>query len=564
MDKEAADRIITEYVPKIYGFALSKTRDTGEAEELASDITYEVYLSLLREGEIFHVNRYIWRISSFVFAHWAAKKSRMRAQGGISVDEVMESVATDGMRMPEALIDREEEERAERAEHADSLRRLRREIAYLGELQRQIIVAHYYGGQPVQTIAKAMNLPVGTVKWHLYDARQTIKEGMNMERTKGTLGISPIRFASMGHSGYAGPTGDTAAHLNTVLAQNIAYAAYRTPKTEEEIAEELGITPVFLADIVAHLEEYGFMSRVEGNRLRTDIIIEQSTKESDEAIHALKVETAARLCETFMPAWVANMDGYYEAHKDDIYLPDRDRNLWLWSAFMMGQNAFDGQNAAKIDEETMKQYRIKRPDGGEFTAHASIEDDYSVSYDGSLYWACGYMTRESYRYNGLFALQMSTTCDSRPKGWQDNTTEDYETLYECYTGKLPETQPNAYKYQRLFDRGLVVRREGEISVNVPVLRQGMEPFDLFRGVDMEAVHAMYTAYAEKLLSIQLDLYPAHVQDYIRACSKAGTYTGSLYMYFYRWMLDNGILTLPEDDRRGGIMTVVWADTLPQN
>ena len=35
------------------------------------------------------------------------------------------------------------------------------------------------------------------------------------------------------------------------------------------------------------------------------------------------------------------------------------------------------------------------------------------------------------------------------------------------------------------------------------------------------------------------------------------------MYFYRWMLDHGILTLPEDDRRGGIMTIVWADTLPK-
>ena len=59
---------------------------------------------------------------------------------------------------------------------------------------------------------------------------------------------------------------DTASHLNTVLAQNIAYAAYLAPKTEAEIAEELGITPVFIADIVADLEEYGFMTRVEGAR----------------------------------------------------------------------------------------------------------------------------------------------------------------------------------------------------------------------------------------------------------------------------------------------------------
>ena len=301
MDKQNADRIITEYLQRIYGFALSKTRDSYEAEELASDITYEVYLSLLRDGEIYNVNSYIWRISSYVFARWAEKKQKARERGGVSVDEVMEQVAETGAKMPYALIDHDDAERAERAAHEDSLKLLRREIAYLGETQRKIVVAHYYGGRSVKEISESMDIPVGTVKWHLYDARKTIKEGMNMERNKGTLGISPVRFCGMGHSGCLGSTGDTANHLNTVLAQNIAYAAYWEPKTEVEIAEELGITPVFIKDIVDDLEEYGFMTRVEGGKLRTDILIHRGTKEADEAIHALKTETAARLCELLAP-----------------------------------------------------------------------------------------------------------------------------------------------------------------------------------------------------------------------------------------------------------------------
>ena len=78
MDKQNADRILTEYIQKIYGFALSKTGDSYEAEELASDITYEVYLSLLRDGEIYNVNAYVWRISSYVFARWVEKKQKER------------------------------------------------------------------------------------------------------------------------------------------------------------------------------------------------------------------------------------------------------------------------------------------------------------------------------------------------------------------------------------------------------------------------------------------------------------------------------------------------------
>ncbi len=560
MDKQNADRIITEYLQRIYGFALSKSRDSFEAEELASDITYEVYLSLLRGGEIYNVNSYIWRISSYVFARRAEKKRKALEHGGISVEDVMEQVAAAEAKMPYALIDHDDAEQAERAAHEDSLRRLRREIAYLGEAQRKIVVAHYYGGQSVKEIAESMDTPVGTVKWHLYDARKTIKEGMNMERNKGTLGINPIQFCSMGHNGRPGTTGDTANHLNTVLAQNIAYAAYLSPKTEAEIAEELGITPIFIADIVADLEEYGFMTRVEGGKLRTDIVISRSTKEADEAIYKLKTETTDKLCKLFMPTWLKNMDEYYERNKDSIYLPDGDLNLWRWSAFMLGEQdppPLDTQ----VDEDILNRFQIQRPDGGCYIAYADVYDEYTVDHDTTYLWACGHMNRLSERYEGLSSVQVNTAYDTRPNGWQDNLDTDYDVLYEFITGQLPETRPNLHKYQRLFDRGLVVRRKEGISVNVPVVMRNAPCFDLYAGIDRDAYKAIYADCSEQIGALEASLYPAHMREYIRTIHKA--YGTNLFMYFYRWMLDNGVLTLPEDDRRGGLMTVVMADTLPK-
>ena len=560
MDKQNADRILTEYLQKIYGFALSRCRDSFEAEELASDITYEVYLSLLRDGEIYNVNAYVWRISQYVFARWAEKKRIMRERGGISVDEIMEQVAAAEAKMPHALIDRDDAERAERAAREDSLRLLRREIAYLGETQRKIVVAHYYGGQSVKAISESMDIPVGTVKWHLFDARKTIKEGMNMERNTGTLGVNPVRFCDMGHSGRPGATGDTASHLNTVLAQNIAYAAYLSPKTEAEIAEELGITPVFIADIVADLEAFGFMSRVEGGRLRTDIVISRSTKEVDEAIHKIKTEAADKLCKRFMSAWLEKMDSYYEQNKESVYVPDNDMNLWRWSAFMWGTQHRPSMQT-EIDPDILNRYSIQRPDGGFYVAFATVEDDYTVDYDGTYLWVCGLMDRGSERYEGLYSVQMNTAYDTRPNGWQDNLYTDYEILYDFITGKLPETQPNLVSYQRLFTRGLVARREGGISVNVPVVKSDLPAFDLFDGIDTKELIAIYRECSEKIADLQEPLYPAHMRDYNRARLLA--YGTNLDMYIYRWMLDHGVLTLPEDDRRGGIMTVVRADTLPK-
>lgn len=72
---------------------------------------------------------------------------------------------------------------------------------------------------------------------------------------EGTLGTEPIRFVDMGHYGESAGTRDTAYYLSKVITQNIAYAAYHQPRSVSEIAEELGINPIFAEDEVAALEE---------------------------------------------------------------------------------------------------------------------------------------------------------------------------------------------------------------------------------------------------------------------------------------------------------------------
>ena len=215
----------------------------------------------------------------------------------------------------------------------------------------------------------------------------------------------------------------------------------------------------------------------------------------------------------------------------------------------------------QVDEDILNRFWIQRPDGGCYIANAVVDDDYTVDYDETCLWSCGHMNRRSQRYEALASVQMNTAYDTRPNGWQDNMTEDYDILYEFITGQLPENQPNVSKYQRLFTRGLVARREDGISVNVPVVKSDLPCLDLFAGIDLNEYNAIYANCSEQVGELEASLYPAHMQEYIRARNKAyGTY---LYMYFYRWMLDNGVLSLPEDDRRGGIMTVVFADTLPK-
>ena len=205
MDKAYVDKITTGYIEKIFGFALSKTMDTVKAEELASRIIFDLYVSLLKIDDVYNIDGYVYRVASNVYARFVDEEVKGRY---ISLDEVgisCESDFTKDIEKDETYI------------------RLRREISYLGKTQREIIVMHYFEKLKQFEIAEKLNLPLGTVKWHLFDARNQIKEGINKMREKGTLGMKPVKFTSMGHSGNPGPSRkDTSYYLSKLILVSAA------------------------------------------------------------------------------------------------------------------------------------------------------------------------------------------------------------------------------------------------------------------------------------------------------------------------------------------------------
>ena len=86
MEKQKADKIITEYLKKIYGFAMKKSFSYHEAEDLCSDIIDEVYSSLLKSENIENIEGYIWRISEHTYAKYVARKKK---QMGVSLDNII-------------------------------------------------------------------------------------------------------------------------------------------------------------------------------------------------------------------------------------------------------------------------------------------------------------------------------------------------------------------------------------------------------------------------------------------------------------------------------------------
>lgn len=453
MEKQKADALITEYLPKIYGFAYKKSFSYDETEELAAEMTAEVYKSMLRSEDIYNVDGYVWRICEHVYSKYVAN---VKKQAGVSLDTIGE--------LPyEQQFDEEDDGQVDI---------LRREVAFLSAARREIVFLFYYKNEPIKQIAARLGLPEGTVKWHLNKARNELKEGLKMERRIGKLGISPVIATNLGHNGNPGSNAATEYYLGDKLNLNIAYSCYHEPKNVTEIAEELGVVPAYIEDKVEFLESNGFLVRTKDDRFTTYVLFSPRTwsKERVDAELGFKQRIAQRLAKEYVPAVIAAA-----REMKDVYIPGGNRELFEAAAvFYAISEKVDIGAADRVD---ISRYFIKTAAGGSFIANADLkskcEDPYYVMRHKGDYMCCGAMTRISNKYAGVSSKAWDTRFDSRKGGWKNNLTADYDHLYEYITGRLADEKANAEKLGRLKERGFI-GKNGE--VNVMIAKSTLESF----------------------------------------------------------------------------------------
>lgn len=543
MNKRDADFIIGEYVQKLYGFALNKLGNPDEAEELSARIVAEVYEVLVKRENIVNLNGYIYKIAHNVWTRYISRKSKSRNfenSGGFDGTDGFENIP-------------DERDFAEEFQKTEQYGLIRREIAYLSKIQREIVVRHYYRGEKVKSIAAAMAVPEGTVKWHLSCTRKELMIGMDKIRTIGNLGLQPIRFSSMGHSGHPGSKGDTADFLAKTITQNIAYAAYHKSRTVNEIAEELGINPIFVEDEVAVLEEYGYMDKLADGKYRTNIHIHIPSNEAVKIYRNINKKYTELFAEKFFVPYLESISEI----PDFLTVPDSDINLLKWSMV-----PFLTHKLATADISDQK-YSVKRKDGGDFVANAVLEasEDINSEPNDDIYWACGDMWRNP--ENKPFSWEnpnhswkswrLDVYWGSR-EGWRENLTGDYEKLYYFIKGELAENEANVYAYKRLLDRGYLVKTDTGYKVNI-ILSQSMDKWhDLFPKAS-EEITALSREYAEKAAEADTLNQPEHMHDQIRYYDQNAACT--LHTHIMEYLLNKGVLKLPTEEQRKGLCTVMF-------
>jgi RNA polymerase sigma factor (sigma-70 family) len=540
MEKRIADEFIHMYMNKVYGFSVSKTFNLAEADEICSEIIYEVYSSLLKIPELYNPDGYVWRISENVYSKYVMAKKREA------------HTPIDGLEIP-AEPDFEAEDDLQR-EYAV----LRREIAYLTKTRREIIVLFYFEKQKITKIARTMKLSEGTVKWHLNRARDELKEGLRMERTIGKLGIAPIKFTGMGHNGNPGKLGGPEAYITGTIEQNVLYSVYFTPKNESEISDELGIAPVYLDDIISKLENNGFLTRVKNDKFTTYVNITPATYslEAAEKEYTLQLEIVRLLKDEYAPL-------VREAAEKmaNIYLPGGNRALLyatLLTYSIMFKSHFHGETA------DLSKYYIKPSDGGDYIANAFMnasrnDPDYTPKIHIKNYWICGSMTRGSEKYPGISSWSIDSDLSAREGSWKNNLVSDYEYLYEFISGKLDKGLENAEKYKRLYDRRFI-----GIDDKVQVIVSGITQNELCAALPEfpETLKAKLAEFSGKGFETKKQLFPPQMHDLVREETKS-VITSQTVTMLLDMMMENKELPAFTDTECVTLNLIMFSDKLPK-
>lgn len=555
MDKKFADDMIAQFQKKFFGFALSKCNDIAEAEELAARITCEAYITLRKVEGVYNWEGYLHKIASNVYACYVQEQVKHKS------GDIAELDVPDEENFENDFIKKEE------------LELLKREVAWLGKRHREIVLLHYYHNKKLAEIAGILDLPEGTVKWHLSDAKKILKKGMKKVRTEGTLGLEPIELIHMGNMGSPGPKGDTNHFVNSKLRQNIVYAAYFEPKTIEEIAKELNVSPVFIEDEVEYLEEWGFLDLMPGQKYRTNIFIDCTPYEVLLKLRELEAKVAATICEEYVPELVKLAEGYL---KEEIYVPDEDLNYFMWSMIPLALTQY---SMGKFDWDSLVRmnYIVQRKDGGNYAAVATLYQE-KVEEILENEYICGPMYVADAKVP-VYAWSVGSTLVDRGPSWEDNLHSDYVSFGMYLQGKLPKTEAVLDKYVRFYDRGLL--RQVDDRVNVIVVKErpengffkaveesetlGWSHLD-FAGYLRNYIPEMSTSVLEKIdqlcerrIQIEKSYYPKHMHKMLEALRKAREINVFMVM---EALLNRGILKPLTDDQKKGVMIIVYAEVLP--
>lgn len=206
--------------------------------------------------------------------------------------------------------------------------------------------------------------------------------------------------------------------------------------------------------------EYGYLDPTDGGKnpkYRTNMFLTDIRRLDKEAEDNLYREAAEKYCDSVYPA----LFGAFGAAEDSwgFFCDGNDKNFMKYT-LVMAYNLFHLSSLGSEAREHLECFKVPRPDGGRFIAHANVTDDCRTETPKNPYWCCGYMFHDNGTIGKCsFDCRFSSRSD---KTWQDDLESDWDWLYEFIRADRDPKKIAPEKYKRLCDKGYIDRDKVQI------------------------------------------------------------------------------------------------------
>ena len=243
---------LLQHADMLLKMAVAKTHNVDEAQDLVQE-TYLCALSAIANGAVIeNPKAYLTSILQNRFFLSIRKKYRLNT---VSFDE-----------MPVEITDSNDE--FENIDKTDEAKAVRRELAFLAHIYREVMVCYYMKNQSVEQIATKLNIPKGTVLSRLDAGRKKVKIGVENMESYVKNSYQP-EILTIGMNGRMGQKGEPFSCVKNSMDQNILILAYEKSVTVQEISEALGVPMAFIEESVNNLVNAELMKR-DGTKVFTD------------------------------------------------------------------------------------------------------------------------------------------------------------------------------------------------------------------------------------------------------------------------------------------------------
>ena len=155
------DKIFDEYYYKIYYWAIGKTNNKEDAEDLTNSVFVSIFEYFNKDIKIDKLDNLIWKIAHNIWCTRA--KKYIKEKNNISYDEIYDNSNNDNLL--DKIIYRE---------IIDNLDNIN-----LTEKESNAFKLYYLEDLSIEEISIKMNSSVSNIKYYLYSARNKIKERYN-------------------------------------------------------------------------------------------------------------------------------------------------------------------------------------------------------------------------------------------------------------------------------------------------------------------------------------------------------------------------------------------------